>query len=157
MDFAPYRAQITAIDLAHYVLIFALALVQFWLAVKTHETKDQWYTLWIPAFTIAMFGLVARNDTMVKRLGGWLASMDDLWEQALKGHAPTKYLMPGCDAFVFIPVLCVFTYAEFQAAEYWKTNNHGTAQVLYLCGTIIGLLASIGWWVLAATKAKTGF
>ncbi len=158
MDFAPYHSEITAVNLSHLTLILVLYLVQLLLAHKAHQTGDGWYAVWIPLLSVSMFGLVCRLDILVKRLGGWLASMGDPWEKALSTHLSRK-LMAGADAIVFLPALLpVLIYAHIKAWEYWGTQP-GLLWIRpwYLLITNVFLLAAIALWVYAAMKAQTGF
>lgn len=162
MDLSRYRIEITVTDVTGHVLVLILALVQLWLAVKAHETGDNWYAAWIPVFTITMLGVIVRMDTMIKRLGGWLGANGDQWEQALAGHAPTKYLMPVGDILTFAVVIVMLVYGQIYGAAYFssepaKSWHIFSPKVWYRISTMGGVALGILWWILAATKARTGF
>ncbi len=154
-DFAPYRAQITAIDLAHLALIVVVILVQLTLTVISDLTGSRLPQLWVPAFTVAMLGIITRMDTMIHRIGGFLKSQGDPWEIAKAAHTPTTYLMPIGDILCMLPVIGLLIYAEVRAWQYF--NGNPKAQVFYLAGTLLFVALGVAGWILAATKAKTGF
>lgn len=155
IDFAPYRAQITAIDLAHLALIVVVILVQLILTVISDMSGNRLPQLWVPPFTVTMLGLITRMDTMIHRIGGFLKSQGDPWEIAKAAHAPTRYLMPIGDILCMLPVIALLVYAEVRAWQYF--NGNSKAQVLYLAGTLLFVALGVAGWILAATKAKTGF
>ena len=89
IDFAPYRAQMTANDLAHQALMLVVILVMFWMAYQSHSKNDAWYAIWIPFLGCTMLGLATKLETVVHRLGGFLGVNGDPWEAAISAHAPT--------------------------------------------------------------------
>lgn len=155
IDFAPYRAQITAIDLAHLALIVVVILVQLILTVISDMSGNRLPQLWVPPFTVTMLGLITRMDTMIHRIGGFLKSQSDPWEVAKAAHAPTRYLMPIGDILCMLPVIALLVYAEVRAWQYF--NGNSKAQISYLAGTLLFVAIGVAGWILAATKAKTGF
>ena len=162
MNFESYRAQITAIDLAHITLILIVVLIQIWFGVRYHETGDRWYAAMISVFTVTTLGLVVRLDTFIKRLGGWLAKRGDPWEEALANHYPTKYLTPGADVLTFAIVIVLLVYSQVEAGPYFsntplKSWHIFSPRTWYRIGTLGGVAAGVTWWILAATKARTGF
>jgi hypothetical protein len=162
MDFSRYRIEITVTDVTGHVLVLVLALVQFYLAHKAHQTGDRWYAVWISVFTVTMVGIIVRMDTMLKRLGGWLDKMGDPWEKALAAHGPTKYLMTVGDFLTFAVVIVMLVYGQVQAGPYFSTEPLKSWHVFsprtwYRIGTLGGVALGILWWILAATKARTGF
>lgn len=154
IDFGSYRAQMTAIDLLHIALILIVVLVMLWLCYQCHATNDGWYALWVPLFTITMLGLIMRLDTMVHRIGGFLKANNDPWELAKATHQPTTYLMPMADVLVMAPVIALLIYAEYRA---WLWFEESSWRWSYLFVTSGFIIAGVGGWILAATKAKTGF
>jgi hypothetical protein len=155
LDFAPYRSQITAIDLAHTTMIVVVIIIQLSLTVISDLTGNRLPQLWVPAFSIVMLGLVCRLDTMVQRLGGFLAAAGDPWEIAKATHVPTTYLMPMADVLCMSASIGLLVYAEYRAWQFF--SNKRKAQVSYLGGTLLFVAIGIVGWILAATKAKTGF
>ncbi len=155
LDFAAYRSQITVIDLAHTAMIVVVMLVQLTLTVISDLTGNRLPQLWVPAFSVVMLGLVCRLDTMVQRLGGFLKSAGDPWEIAKASHVPTTYLMPMADVLCMSASIGLLVYAEYRAWQFFSGSS--TAQVSYLGGTLLFVALGIAAWILAATKARTGF
>jgi hypothetical protein len=155
IDFAPYRAQITAIDLGLLTLIVVVILVQLALTVISDMSGKRVPQLWVPPLVVTMLGILVRMDTMIHRLGGFLKSQGDPWEIAKAAHAPTRYLMPIGDILCMMPVVALLIYAEVRAWQYF--NGNSKAQILYLAGTLLFVGLGVAGWILAATKAKTGF
>ena len=155
LDFAPYRSQVTAIDLAHTAMIVVVIIIQLTLTVIADLTGNRLPQLWVPAFSVVMLGLVCRLDTMVQRLGGFLKAQGDPWEIAKASHVPTTYLMPMADVLCMSASIGLLAYAEYRAWQFF--NNSSTAQVSYLSGTMALIALGIAGWILAATKARTGF
>src|ERR1035438_5485623 len=110
IDFAPYRSQITAIDLGHLALIVVVILVQLTLTIISDLTGNRLPQLWVPPLVITMLGIVTRMNTMIHRLGGFLKSQGDPWEVAKAAHKPTAYLMPIGDILCMLPVIALLIY-----------------------------------------------
>ena len=155
IDYAPYRAQMTANDLAHQAFMVLVILVMFYFAHLCHSKNDAWYATWIPLLGGGtMLGLVIKLETVVHRLGGFLGANGDPWETAIASHTPTKYLMPWADAYMMVPVLALVVYAEVQCWDYFTTPAKRWG---YLASTMLLTGGGVVGWVVGAVMAKTGF
>lgn len=153
-DFAPYRAQMTANDLAHQALMLAVIIMMFWMAYQCHSRNDAWYATWIPFLGCTMLGLATKLETVVHRLGGFLGAHGDPWEAAIATHAPTKYLIPWADVYIMVPVFVLVIYAEVCVWEYFAVP---ITRWVYLVGTSTLLGGGVAGWITGGIMAKTGF
>lgn len=158
--FASYRSQITAIDLSHLALIMITIVIMITLSALADILNKPILLWYIPLLTITMLGLIARLETMVHRLGGFLKAQGDPWEAAKSKHVATRFLMPIADILcmgVVIPLLVNAEYRIFTdcclTSEYTTYESRLGYLVLTLSGNVFGVFG----WIFAAVEAKKGF